>query len=117
MQQTANDLDPLPFPCRQIPDDTEGIKRQPVFFRDAPDTGGDTSTKRRTLTRDEFFDELKNSGTGPQGIDIARRMYEDFDADKRFTIDWKASSYVVKLQGHIEKFAAEVYARRRAAET
>jgi len=65
---------------------------------DAVDSGG-----RRNLTYDEFFQELEAAGTSPTGIEVARRLHDDFAADQRFVIDWKKASFVVKVRDPIER--------------
>jgi hypothetical protein len=43
----------------------------------------------------------------PAGIEAARMILEDFDADERFRIDWQSASYSVKLRDPIDP--AQVY--------
>jgi len=82
---------------------TEGARVDVSLDVSDPDDGGGGGSRRRILTRDEFFDELEHSGTSPDGVTIARRIYEDFDDDDRFQIDWGSSSYSVKLRDPTER--------------
>lgn len=70
-------------------------------------TGGKGGGARRTLTQDEFFSELSQSGAATEGVEVARRLFERFDGDDRFLIDFKSSSYSLKLRDPIE--AAQLF--------
>ena len=69
---------------------------------DASERSEKSGARRRTLTHDEFFEELSQSGVDAAGLEVAHRLHDDFAADSRFMIDWKAASFSLKLQDPVE---------------
>ncbi len=67
----------------------------------SPENGG-VGAKRRTLTRDEFFAQLEESGCSREAVELAKAMCEEYGSDRHFVIDWKASSFVLKLRDPVE---------------
>lgn len=68
----------------------------------ANDPVEETSPRRRVLSYDEFFQELAGAKISPAGLAAARKIYEDFEADARYQIDWRASSFSIKLRDPVE---------------
>lgn len=56
-----------------------------------------SSSQRRVLTHGSFFQELQARGVGADAIRLAHRLYDDFDNDDRFQIDWKSASFSIKM--------------------
>jgi hypothetical protein len=54
------------------------------------------------LTYEELFQALANNETSPIGIDVARRLHDEFNLDRRFHIDWQVSSFIIQLRDPIE---------------
>lgn len=61
-----------------------------------------SSSSRRTLTHEEFFQDLQESGASDDAIRVAHQIHDEFDADERFVIDWKAASFSLKLRDPVE---------------
>ena len=68
----------------------------------SPPADGGAGTKRRTLTRDGFLAQLEESGCGREAVALAKAMCEEYGSDRRFLLDWKASSFVLKLRDPFE---------------
>ena len=72
---------------------------------DGSSKSGSKSSSRRTLTHEEFFQGLKESGATEAAIKLAHQIHDEFDTDDRFLIDWKAASYSLKLRDPVESNA------------
>lgn len=57
---------------------------------------------RRTLTHEEFFEELQESGISEDGVKVAHQIHDEYSLDDRFLIDWKMSSFSLKLRDPVE---------------
>lgn len=81
---------------------TEGTKVD-ISLEISDESGSDSSQKKRhTLTEDEFFQALDSSGASDEDATVARKMYDHFDADDRFQIDFGTASYSIKLRDPVE---------------
>lgn len=54
--------------------------------------------ERKTLTENEFFADLAARTKDPEATACARQLLDDFGDDNRYFIDWKGSSFVIKLR-------------------
>ena len=63
-------------------------------------TGRDDDGKgsRSTLSREEFFEDLKRSDAATETVEVAQMLLDTFQDDEHFFVDWKSSSFVIKMR-------------------